>query len=43
MAFSRSLVSAYADMPMIGMFRVRGFCDPFGKPILADATKLAPL
>src|SRR4249920_3045992 len=24
MAFSRSLVSAYADMPMIGMFRVRG-------------------
>src|SRR5262245_26658824 len=24
MAFSRSLASAYADMPMIGMFRVRG-------------------
>ena len=24
MAFSRSLVSAYADMPMIGMFQVRG-------------------
>src|SRR6202048_2722295 len=38
MAFSRSLASAYADMPMIGMFRVRSvFLEgPHGFPAVHD-------